>query len=428
MNKDTMAHRHTGIKFITIMHYWFLLVLVLYSVTGADTDFIEQGNRLYGQTEYNEALKQYEQAELDGPAQPILAFNQANCYYKLEDYARAIDLYQQVSSQSKDMSLVAQAKYNLGNCHYQQGQKQIDSDLQKAVEGMTTSIRYYREALDLNPEDEDARRNIAVVRLQMKDLMDRLKKQQEEQEQQKQLQQKIAEALQKQLQLNQKTAQAHQQAQQPDTPPAEKENAGKSLAQEQAQLKDNTTALQEEARQMINQMQSQPQSSAQQGQGSPQPQPPQSGQAPGPAPDQPAMNTEQMKEIFENAEKSLHQAAQQQDMASENLDNVKMEPAQEYQQQAAQKLKEALEAFPQQPQQNQSQPQEQNADNNQQQQQQQDQQEQSQQEQQNQQDQQEIQAQQAPDTTAQDILNEEKEQKQQRERARGSYQPVDKDW
>jgi Ca-activated chloride channel family protein len=87
------------------------------------------------------------------------------------------------------MALVAKAKYNLGNCFFQRGSKQRDSDLQKALDDMKTSIDYWRQVLDLDPKNEKAARNIEVARLTIKDLLDQLKKQQEQQKNQKDQQQ-----------------------------------------------------------------------------------------------------------------------------------------------------------------------------------------------------------------------------------------------
>jgi len=72
------------------------------------------------------------------PPSPFLGlrpkFNKANSYYRLDDLAKAMDLYGQVAAETKDMGLVAKAKYNTGNCYFQRGSKQRDSDLQKAME------------------------------------------------------------------------------------------------------------------------------------------------------------------------------------------------------------------------------------------------------------------------------------------------------
>ncbi|HUV64017.1 MAG TPA: tetratricopeptide repeat protein [Sedimentisphaerales bacterium] len=90
-----------------------------------------QGNALYKQGNFNEAINKYDQALVDAPQVLEPKFNKANSYYRLDDLGAAIDLYREVAAESKDMNLVAKAKYNLGNSYFQQGSKQKDSNLQK---------------------------------------------------------------------------------------------------------------------------------------------------------------------------------------------------------------------------------------------------------------------------------------------------------
>ncbi len=145
---------------------------------------LRQGNRLYGDNQFAEAVNKYNDALVEQPQAVEPKFNKANSYYRLDDLSEAMDLYQQVAAESKDMSLVAKAKYNLGNCYFQRGNKQRDSNLQKAVEDMQTSIAQWRQVLDLDPQNKKAARNIEVARLTIKDILDQIKKQQEDQKKQ----------------------------------------------------------------------------------------------------------------------------------------------------------------------------------------------------------------------------------------------------
>jgi Ca-activated chloride channel family protein len=169
--------------------YYLLAVCVLVfssSVAKADSvrEMLRQGNRLYGGGQYTEAINKYNEALVEQPQALEPKFNKANGYYRVDDLGEAIDLYQDVAAGSKDMALVAKAKYNLGNCFFQRGTKQRDSDLQKALDDMKTSITYWRQVLDIDPKNEKAARNIEVARLTIKDLLDQLKQQQKEQQRQ----------------------------------------------------------------------------------------------------------------------------------------------------------------------------------------------------------------------------------------------------
>ena len=172
------------------LYSWMVLPLVLLAGAGARADsareMLAEGNKLFAEAEYTEAINKYNEVLLERPEALEPKFNKANSYYRLDDLGEAMDLYQEVAAESKDMSLVAKAKYNLGNCFFQRGSKQRDSDQQKAVEDMKTSIAHWRQVLEIDPENEKAARNIEVARLTIKDLLDQLKKQQENQQQQQQ--------------------------------------------------------------------------------------------------------------------------------------------------------------------------------------------------------------------------------------------------
>ena len=220
-------------------------------------DIVVRGNALYETGQYDEALREYDQADLEQTDDAVLLYNRANCYYKMEDFSEALSLYSKVSTRSKDMDLVARSKYNLGNCHFQRGLKQMDSDLQKALDELTMSVGYYREVRDVDPADEDAAHNIAVARLVIKDLLDRLKKEQEKQQQEQQqneLAKKIAELLQRQIELGQTTAQTWQQMADPNEPTPEEQQQMAGQAEQQKTLQDDSAAVKDEAVQMLDQM------------------------------------------------------------------------------------------------------------------------------------------------------------------------------
>ena len=69
-----------------------------------------QGNKLYMQGNFNEAINKYDQALVASPEALRPKFNKANSYYRLDDLSQAMDLYREVAAESKDMGLVARAK------------------------------------------------------------------------------------------------------------------------------------------------------------------------------------------------------------------------------------------------------------------------------------------------------------------------------
>jgi len=167
-------------KYKTI--FQVLLTVAIAQAASADSARIStsQGNKLYKQGNFNEAINTYDQALLEAPQALEPKFNQANSYYRLDDLNKAMDLFRQVAAESKDMKVVAKAKYNLGNSYFQQGSKQKDSNLQKAIDDLKTAIGSWRSVLDIEPENKKAAKNIEVARLLIKDLLDQLNKQQQD--------------------------------------------------------------------------------------------------------------------------------------------------------------------------------------------------------------------------------------------------------
>jgi len=171
------AGRHKILLHIT-------LVLFVFQIAFADSAQVStgKGNRLYEQEKFDEAIKQYDKALITSPEALEPKFNKANSYFRLDDLDQAMNLYREVAAESKNMKLVTRAKYNLGNSFFQQGSKQRDSNLQKAIEDMETAIGQWRGVLDIEPENTKAAKNIEVARLTIKDILDQLKNQQQQQD------------------------------------------------------------------------------------------------------------------------------------------------------------------------------------------------------------------------------------------------------
>jgi len=169
-------------KYKTVIQILLVLVIVQAALADSARVYTSQGNKLYKKENFNEAINSYDQALLETPGALEPKFNQANSYYRLDDLSKAMDLYRQVAAESKDMKYVARAKYNLGNSYFQQGSKQKDSNLQKAIDDLKTAIESWRGVLDIEPENKKAAKNIEVARLLIKDLLDQLNKQQQQQD------------------------------------------------------------------------------------------------------------------------------------------------------------------------------------------------------------------------------------------------------
>lgn len=361
----------------------FILSLIISSsvYAGSARDLVEQGNNLYSQGNFNKAIEKYDSALIDQPQVLEPKYNKANSYYRLEDFSEAINLYRQVAAESKDMELVAKAKYNLGNCFYEQGMKQKDSDLQKSLEDLQSSIVNWRQTLEIEPENQNAAKNIEVARLVIKDIIDQINKQKQEQEkqaqQQQQMQEKLKELIEKQKSLSEQSQQTQEQLDKQQIDRQQASEDYQKQSQEQSQLQNET----EKTKQELEQQQD---------------------------PNDP------MSSQMQEAAKELEQASENQKNAQQQLNNSDGADAKQSQDKAVEHLEKALENLSQgdensssQPSPQQDQPQQDDLQNSQQQ-----------------------EPQQTPkDTTAQEILDKEQRDRQQRQMLqRSQYQEVDKDW
>jgi DNA repair exonuclease SbcCD ATPase subunit len=349
---------------------------------------VNEGNKLYWQGQYKEAINEYGKAATQSPEVIEPRFNKADSYFRLDDLQQAIDLYKAVAAESKDMQLVEKAKYNLGNCLFKQGSKLKDSDLQKALESMQTAIGCWRQVLDIDPTNEKAAKNIEVARLTIKDIIDQINRrkqqQQQHEQQQKQTQEDLKQLLEQQKSLADKTQQAQQQ-------PSPDYN---EISKEQSALKDRTEQVKQKLQQQND-------------------------------PNNPDQKQQQAAE-------QLEKATDKQKDAAEKLKNSDAAGGKKSQDEAAKDIEKALKSLSDQQDQNQQQKQQEKQQQNSQQQKQQEPnqpQEPNQAQQQQQEQQQQEQQVAAPDTTAEEILDREQKQKEQRQMLQSpGFQKVDKDW
>ena len=186
----------------------FLLVLCL-PVPGqaaSPSQAVQQGNALYQNGKYAEAAEQYGSASQMLPDAAEIHFNQGNAAYKQQDYGKAREHYTQ-ALQTTDRTLEGKVKYNLGNVEYQQALQNLQQP-QAAMPHLRSAMTYYRDSLDVAPQQQDARYNLELSHLLLHKL------QQEQPQQSPQQQQGQPQDQQQQNQQQQAQQDGQQQAQQ----------------------------------------------------------------------------------------------------------------------------------------------------------------------------------------------------------------------
>jgi len=104
----------------------------------------------YAQELYDQAMAGFTDLQVEYPEDPEVALNLGSTHYQMGNFPEAERAFARAALAS-DEALRHEALYNLGNSAYRQGRLQEAADLFKA-------------ALELDPEDEDAKFNLEFVR------------------------------------------------------------------------------------------------------------------------------------------------------------------------------------------------------------------------------------------------------------------------
>jgi Ca-activated chloride channel family protein len=156
-------------------------------------DRIAEGNRLFKQGKFDDAIAKYGEALVDNPDSPLLNFNMGDANYKVGKYAEAMASYSRVRGLDADSKRAARTAYNVGNAQYRLGAAAEADKPEDALKAYAMALAAYRRALGADPTDEDTKFNYEFVSKKLDDLKKKLeeqKKQQQEQQQQQQEQQK----------------------------------------------------------------------------------------------------------------------------------------------------------------------------------------------------------------------------------------------
>lgn len=141
-------------------------------------DRINEGNRLFQEGKFGEAISAYGEALVDNPSDPRLNFNMGAARYKAGKYAEALSSFSRVPEMPDASQRAAYAAYNAGNAQYQIGAAAETSDPQEALNAYEAALASYRRALGANPTDQDAKFNYEFVTKKIEDLKERMKQQQ----------------------------------------------------------------------------------------------------------------------------------------------------------------------------------------------------------------------------------------------------------
>lgn len=144
----------------------FIVIPVLLPLSSLRADEVysknNRGNDLYKKGKFDDAMKEYDDALLIAPADTLLKMNKGSSLYRLGRFDEADSSYAGTLS-IKNRQKRADAHYNLGNIQFKEGDMLMQNGGQGADEKYKSALQNYIAALDLRPDDRNAKWNIELT-------------------------------------------------------------------------------------------------------------------------------------------------------------------------------------------------------------------------------------------------------------------------
>jgi Ca-activated chloride channel family protein len=169
----------------------------------------------YNQGDFDRALENFREELKHDPDSPTINFNLGDANYRLQKYDEAFEAYSKAMV-SSDQALQEKAYYNAGNSLFMEGNHA--QDLEQQLSNYYDARYQYSQALNRNPGDEQAKKNLRLLEERIKDA----EKQKAEQQRRQQTQQRQRPRKSKARNRNQKQeGQMGQKRDQPSEPGSE---------------------------------------------------------------------------------------------------------------------------------------------------------------------------------------------------------------
>lgn len=171
-----------------IIKVWCLLALATGTATAqtAEWQLMHRGNAAFRAHNYDAAATLYREALHHNPHSARALFNLGDTYLAKGDARAADSLYLEASRLEKNAQVKSMAFHNRGYIR----QKMALADRQRQQQLLRDAIEQYKQALRLNPRDNDTRYNLALCQKQLKDSQQSQQQKEKKDKQQPQPQQK----------------------------------------------------------------------------------------------------------------------------------------------------------------------------------------------------------------------------------------------
>jgi tetratricopeptide (TPR) repeat protein len=223
-------------------------LIVLLAAAGAVTapELLRQAREAFAAQRYAEALDLYDQLRRLHPQQARIPYNMGVAAYRQGDLARAAELFDQARMLAGDPALRAKSAYNLGTTAYRKSLEQPQdparaaSQLGDATGDLEQALEHFREAIDADPGDLDAKANgelayrwLEQLRQMQEQMQQQQQQQQQGQDQERQEQPQQGQQRQDQEQQEQQQDQPEQEQPQPQEQPQQAEGQEQQVASDE---------------------------------------------------------------------------------------------------------------------------------------------------------------------------------------------------
>lgn len=202
--------------------------MTLLSWSQQENRHIRQGNREYEDNNYQQAEIEYLKSTQSGKASHKGFYNLGDAWYMQENYLQASAAFDTLRTFKMDDETRSKSYYNLGNSLLKAA---LDS-AELAQQFLPASIDAYKQSLRLNPEDPDAKYNLAYAQK----MLDKSQQQQQQNKDKKDQQDENKEQQQNQdKQDQQKEDQANQDQQKQEEQQQQQQSQPQQISKEDAE-------------------------------------------------------------------------------------------------------------------------------------------------------------------------------------------------
>jgi hypothetical protein len=219
-------------KICTHITLVILLIIPAGLMSQQSNRLIRQGNKFYEQEDYKEAEIRYlKSLQSRGDAQKGI-YNLGGALYMQNNYLDATAVYDTLRTFRMDDDTRSQSYYNMGNSLL----KLAKDSSQLAAEALQSSVESFKQSLRLNPDDLDAKYNLAYAQSLLDQQQQQQQQQQNQQDQQEQQEQQQDQQQQEQQQEQQQQEQQQQEQQQQEQQQQEqRQNQPQQISKEDAE-------------------------------------------------------------------------------------------------------------------------------------------------------------------------------------------------